>query len=135
MCENDVGHAATGSAPNSSRWWSVERLAREQRRLRSMFLMLLIFVGVRRGWWSTYKEVPLFLKDAEPKPEADPEPTGLEALEKEDDREEKEKEDAADEDMVMEPALKKLGVAKSREELRRKRQQCVGAMQYATRTL
>lgn len=135
LCEHHLVHATTGSAPKSSRWWSVERLAREQRKLRAMFLMLLIYVGFRRGWWSTYKDVPLFLKDAELKPEADPEAIGLEALEKEDGKEEKEKEDAADEDMVMEPALKKLGVAKSREELRRKRQQCVGAMQYATRTL
>eukprot|EP00969_Alexandrium_andersonii_P077033 3396137-Alexandrium_andersonii.AAC.1 len=41
--------------------------------------MLLVFVGFRRGWWTTFDETPYFLANQGPLVEQEnPEPAGLE---------------------------------------------------------
>jgi len=80
-CRECLTNAGVGHAPKRSRWWSVETLARQRRSTRSMLLMLLIFVGVRRKWWRRLSETPLFDRSDKPLEEGgEPDPKGLEAL-------------------------------------------------------
>ena len=84
-CKALLRSASKGHAAKVSRWWTIEVTGREQRPLRSMTLMLLVWIGFRRRWWTTFDESPLCdatqpLKEMD----GDPAPEGLEALSLED---------------------------------------------------
>eukprot|EP00969_Alexandrium_andersonii_P106740 4708619-Alexandrium_andersonii.AAC.1 len=49
LCKTHLQSTGIGPEPKRGRWWAIEALARHQRPLRSMTLMLLVFVGFRRG--------------------------------------------------------------------------------------
>ena len=116
-----LDEAVIGHAPKQSRWWSVESLARRQKQLRSMTLMLLVYVGIKRKWWKELDTCPLFTgavgESGEPEPAAGPgAPPATEA----------------DEDQ---PAAQRVSVAQGRAEVRKRRAQVASQMQYACRVL
>ena len=133
LCRKHLTSAGVGHAPKNSRWWAVETLARAQRHLRSMTLMLLIFVGYRRGWWSSFDQTPMFASIEKPLEEAkEADARGLEILEREGKAEDDEDDDDLGKD---EPAAKRVSLSAGRAEMRKRRSQCVSQMQYAARVL
>ena len=59
-----------GSAAKNSRWFTIEALSRNQKQLRTATLLLLIFLGFKRGYWRTWDETPLLGGDQAAEPVA-----------------------------------------------------------------
>ena len=133
MCSEKLTGAGTGHTAKHSRWWSLETLSRAQRPLRAMTAMLLVYIGFKRKWWKKYDECPMFVEGLSELQEADPDPSGLEGLDAEEqDAPQPAAEEPAEHDQ---PSAKRVSVQKGREELRKRRSQCVNQMQYACRIL
>ena len=132
MCAEMLTTAGTGHTAKHSRWWSLETLARTQRPLRAMTAMLLVYIGFKRKWWTKYDECPMFdegIPDLQE--EAHPDPAGLEGLGAEENEDAQQPEPPGHD----QPSGNRVSVQQGRQELNKRRSQCVNQMQYACRIL
>ena len=131
LCNDRLVNATIGDVEKSCRWWSTHQKARHQRPLRSACQMLLVFIGYRRKWWAKFADIPLGQAlhgdlcgmDA-------PDAAGLEALDQGDDLAAPMPVDGLDE-----PAPSRVGIAAARREVERRRQLCIGQLEYVARVL
>eukprot|EP00971_Amphidinium_carterae_P348607 6490589-Amphidinium_carterae.1 len=127
--------AGIGEKDDLSRWWAWEQQSRLVKPLRSLTLMLLAYLGMRRKWWKTASE-PLMgwmVADAD----GSDEPLPGEKGRKEDDgegKDEEEEEDHAGEDECDWQAVGGETVSKARSELA-KRRNTVQTLKFLTKLL
>ena len=59
-CRERLAASTQGDHLKDGRWWSKESRGMATLDCPPLLLMLLIFLGFRRGWWASFSETPLF---------------------------------------------------------------------------
>jgi len=115
----------------SGRWWSFEERSRQSAKHRWTDLLVLLYVGFRRGWWKSSSTSPLqtleFDFPVDDQVELPDEPVAAEGEQPDPGRPGNDGEDG--------PATEYMSAARSREEARRRRQSCVSALHFASKLL
>ena len=131
--KEEFDKAGLAANAKSNRWWTTEVLADSQRPILPIEQMVLIYIGYRRSWWTKLGETPLMSShdvpivvepevpdEGHPEAPADPVVEGAE-------------DDApADED---EPSGSRIGKTVGKQEVRRRKFQSSGQLQYCARVL
>ena len=123
ICRTELCNANMGHCPKNSRWFSIEELRRQQRHLRTMTLMLLVYLGIKKNWWKSLDDSPVFTGPPNtnaPQEDVDEEDDEAEAAEEQGE----EAEDGEEPDNIADgPTAKRVTVARGRKLINRKRQQ------------
>lgn len=128
-----------GSNTKDSRWWSFETSARDFLPQASMTLLLLVFVGYKRGWWRSLEACPLFDEDAifcEESLAQPGEEDGAAHIAPADGGNDAGGRD--DDDVLREgegPTSSRTTLAAGRQEVRKRRSACVSTLMYVSKIL
>ena len=73
-CEQVLTEKTSCGTAKTSRWWSFEERSRHALQHRWCDVMLMIYIGFRKGWWKTFSQSPLATLDLDLQPGEDDEP-------------------------------------------------------------
>ena len=133
MLKAELCGAKQGARLREGRWWNLEGRGLEVLRHKTALFMLLIHIGFQRKWWRSFSESPLVAYDVEGLTVAADDADGLDGEPEGDDNadaaaDEAEEAPAAAEAEVLEDL--RVGAARSREVIKKKREKTKGSMHY-----